>query len=306
MVNKILDFFKIKNKNKFKKNFLVFCMLIIPILNLLIFYFYVNFNSIIMAFQRNNHGQIEWSLYNFQKLFEEIGMSNSIIWQSLKNTLIFFFVGFAIINPLSLLFAYFFFKKIKGYKIFRYIFFLPSIISGAVLVTLYKYMIAPDGVIAVIMMKLFNTPVPTFLTDSRYALITIIIYVIWTGFGVNMILFSGAMKRIPQEIIDSAKIDGVSMPRELFSIVIPMIWPTISSVILFAVVGIFTASGPILLFTKGDSNTYTISYWIFEQVNDTKNYEYASAVGLFFSVLGLPIVLGIKKLLNKLDGGVEY
>lgn len=299
-------------REKFKKNGYLFVigMLIIPIINLLIFYFAVNAESIIMAFKRPLNGEMTWSFFQFQRLFQEIMSSSSVMSESLVNTLIFFVVGLFVINPLCLLFAFFFYKKVAGYKFFRFVFYLPAIISSVVLTTLYKQLLRPGNTVANLV-KMIGIAIPElgFLATEGFALAFIVLYVIWTGFGVNVILFNGAMQRIPEEVVESANIDGISLFGELFKITIPMIWPTISTILTFAFVGVFTASGPILLFTQGNYGTYTIPYFIFELVYGTKsviNLEYASAVGLFFTAIGVPIVLTARYFINKLNSVVEY
>lgn len=285
-------------------------MLAVPLTNLVIFYFAVNINSVLMAFQENLGGKTVWSGYQFTRLFKELGMSDFIITEAIRNTLVFFLLGLLIINPLSLLLAYFLYKKIIGYRIFRFVFFLPSIISATVLTALYKQLIAPGGVVALVVEALGGSvPLLGYLATEGTALTAIVIYTLWTGFGVNIILFNGAMTRIPEEVMEYARLDGVGSGRELVQIIIPLIWPTLSTIITFAFVGIFTASGPILLFTKGQYGTYTISFWIYDLVqgvNKVINLEYASAVGLFFTLIGAPIVLIVRMLINKAVDAVEY
>ena len=302
--------FKTQLKTKWADWGFIAVMLAVPLLNLLIFYFGVNINSVLLAFKENIGGETVFSLYNFQRLFKEFASSASVVNEALKNTLIFFFLSFIIITPLSLIFAYFLYKKIYGYKIFRFVFFLPSIISATVLTTLYKQLILPDGVISQLV-RLVGGEVPLlgYLATEDTALWAIVVYTLWTGFGVNIILFSGAMSKLPEEVMEYAKIDGVGTWRELVQIIIPMIWPTVSTMLTFAIVGLFTASGPILLFTKGQYGTYTISFWIFDLVqgvDGVTNFEYASAVGLFFTLVGVPIVMTVRHFINKLVEIVEY
>ena len=71
--------------------------------------------------------------------------------------------------------------------------------------------------------------------------------------------------------------------------------------LLMASISVFTASGPLLLFTKGEFDTNTISFWIYgltTGITGYTDYEYASAVGLVFTFFGLPIVLTVKKLIG--------
>lgn len=296
-----------KKGKKVSEIIFILAMLAVPIASFLLFWLYVNLNSILLAFQRPIiGGGISWGLANFEVFAHEFLQRDGIIVSALINTLIFFITNMLFILPISILICYFFYKKLHGYRVFRFILFLPSIISVTVFAALFKYIIAANGPLGILYEMVFSKQIPDFFANSSYALKTILFYCIVTSFGGNIILINGAMIRIDDAIIEAGKIDGVGMFREIFQIIIPLIWPTISTMILLAMVGIFTASGPILLFTKGGYNTYTISYWIFEQVYENQAYEYASAVGLVFTALGLPIVLGAKAILNKLLEATEY
>ena len=66
------------------------------------------------------------------------------------------------------------------------------------------------------------------------------------------------MSRVPFEIIEAAKLDGCGPAREILSIIFPLIWPTYSTQFIFALTGILSATGPILLFTNGKYGTTTI------------------------------------------------
>lgn len=288
------------------KNIFVISMLAIAIVNFVIFWIGVNFNSILYAFQQRSSGTVKYTLANFELLFREFAKPNSVIMESLLNTMIFFAINLLVIIPLSLMLSYFLYKKIWLFRFFRFVFFMPSIISAVVLTTLFRYILTPNGPIVTLLHQFGIQNAPMFFSDSRYAIWSIVAYCIWTGFGVNLILFNGAMVRIPMSVIESGKIEGVSMFKELVQIIIPMIWPTLSTVLVFTFVGIFTSSGPILLLTEGAFKTNTISYYIFDQVYNRGIIEYSSAVGLFFTVLGLPIVLSVKHIMDKIGSDVEY
>ena len=302
---------KTKRVRKFKRAGFIVAMLSVAMLNFLVFYLFVNFRSILMAFQLTDlAGNVTYSMHNFSMLFKELTLSDSIMMIAIKNTLTYFAVSLLVITPLSLVFSYFLFKQIRGYRFFRIVFFLPSIINAVVLVILYREMVSVNGPLFALLKSIFGMgeyDVPELLADSRYATPTIIAYCIWTGFGVNLILFNGAMTRIPEDVIEYGRLEGVGIFRELFAIMIPMIWPTLSTIIIFASVGIFSAGGPILLFgTNGEFKTWTISYFIFDQVFTRQIYEYASAVGLFFSAIGLPVVLLVRFFLTRIGTEVEY
>lgn len=292
-----------RKKENLEKSLFIGGMLLIPILHFIFFYIYVNFNSFLMAFQRPRYdgsGAIDWGFQNFTMFWEELVNSDSELLVCLRNTLVFFSVDILVKLPLSLLICYFIYKKVAGSKIFRAIIYLPCIVMATVFITLYKYMIGAGGPLFAIWEMLEMEPIYYFFS-SEYALKAIVFYVIYSGLGGHFILFGGAMNAIDDSIIDAGKIDGVGPFRELVSLIIPSIWPTLSTMLLMASIGVFTASGPLLLFTKGEFGTNTISFWIYgltTGITGYTDYEYASAVGLVFTVCGLPIVLTVKKLIG--------
>lgn len=287
------------SKRKLLNYGFVMSLLAVALANFAIFFVYINFDSIMLAFQVGNG---EFGLDNFRMLFADFANPLSVINQALKNTMIFFAFSMLVQFPLSVLLSYFIFRKIPLYKFFRVVFFLPSLISAVVLVNVYTYTV--QGPLTDFL-SLFMEDVPYFFSNSDYTLWMIVIFVIWSGFGINILLFSGAMSRVPIEVIEYGRMEGVGFFQELILIMIPLVWPTMSTVIVLGCVGIFNSSGPILLFTQGRYDTYTISYWIYEQTMEA-SYEYASAVGLFFTCVGLPIVLCVRWLTNKVLEDVEY
>lgn len=291
---------------RLKKTVFVWTMLFLAVINFLIFWLYVNFNSIVIAFRKPDTGK--FSLENFSRMFREMGQESSSLKGAVLNSFYYFFAGIFITFPLSLIFSYFLYKKLPFSSFFRVIFFLPSIISSVVLVTLFKYIVAVNGPIHELLNFLTGREVnyPVLLADPRYAVPTIIFYGIWTGFGLNIVLFTGAMFRIPEDIVEYDALEGVRFTRELFAIFTPMIWPTITTMLVYSTAGIFTNMANILVFTNGNFDTQTVAFFIFAQVKYSSAYNYPAAIGVFFSALGVPLVLGVKYFLERVFDSVAY
>ena len=309
---------KIKT-NSVKVNKYVFCysFVAIALIHFIVFYICVNINSILMAFKEyqgldENYNEIyAISFGNFGRIFTEFSLPDSSLYIGLINTFKYFGVNIFIVLPLTVLVAYFLYKKIYCFKFLRAVFFLPSIISGVVYISIFKSIISQYGPLYTVIEKLFGYKMPSLLNNEATATPTIIFYTVWTGIGVNMILYHGAMMRIPQSVIEVGQLEGVSRTRELFCIVLPMIWPTLSITIILAFTGIFTSSGPILLFSDstsalGANNTMTLPFYIYYLTWSARQYEYPAAIGVFFTVLGLPVVYIIRTVMSKLDPEVEY
>ncbi len=291
---------------RLRRNLFIAGMLSIAIANFLVFWLYVNFNSILMAFQQQTKGGLIWTLENFERFFRELKIADFQLGLAIKNSLLLFVSGTIISLPLGLLCAYYLYKRVPGHSMFRVIFFLPSIISAAVMVTLFKYIVMPSGPLNELLSLLCGRKVRIeWVTDEKFSMFTILFYCVWTGFGGNIVLLTGAIYRIPEDVMEYGRLEGVNMSQELFLIVIPLIWPTLSTLIITSTAGLFTASGPVLLFTEGQFKTMTLGYFIFDKVQ-LGQYYYPSAIGLVFTVIGVPLTLFVKWLCDRTFEDVQY
>ena len=299
------------------KYIFVYLMVLAAVINFFIFYVAVNLNSIMLAFREflgydeNYVEQYAWSFGNFERMFKEFSLPNSTVGVAVRNTLKYFASNVFLMIPASYLVSYLLFKKIRGYGTFRVIFFLPSIISAVVYVTVFKNFIQTFGPLYMLLEKLFGYELPPLLSDAKTATATIIVYTVWTGLGINMVLYQGAMKRVPAEVLESCEIDGGSWFHELFYIITPMVWPTVSMTIILAFTGLFNSSGPILLFSEagtvaGANDTTTIAFFIFQKTQSGGALEYPAALGIFFTLVSIPIVIVVRAVFRRLDPEVEY
>ncbi len=294
---------KMKLKRKTKDLIFICVMLAVPVAHWFVFWLGVNFNSILMAFQLPSGG---WSLLNFKDIFAEFGAIDSEIRIAVKNTLI-YFTKDVIMLPFHFIIAYFLFKKIRGYRFFQIVFYLPAIISGVAIASMFSNFIGASGPVGVLLKAIGVKEVPEFLANSDYATKTILFYTIWLGWGGHMLLFGGALARIPADVLEAGKLDGVNLFQEMFLIVLPLVWSTMSTLLILIMTGLFGASGPILLFTRGEFKTTTISYWIFDKVayQGVGAYNSVAAFGIIFTVVGVPIIMFFKYLIEKIPT-VEY
>jgi ABC-type sugar transport system permease subunit len=289
---------------KLKDTIFVYCLIALPLIEFFTIYVYINVDSFFLAFQRG--GKFA-GLENFKMLWDEVRADNSTILVAIKNTFIYFGAGL-ILFVWSIFLSYFFYKKIYAYKFFRFVLYMPAIISPVVFVALFKNLTSVNGAIA-LFIKNFNPDfrMPNLLARSETATWTMVVYVLWMGWTKNMLYLGGSLARIPLEVLESARLDGVGPWNELTKILVPLLLPTLSTLLLLDVVGILGSSGPILLFTKGDYNTTTISYWMFTLVYNTGNDQYvkASAAGICLTLIMFPVVYTMRWLIGKIDS-VEY
>lgn len=290
--------------NRFQRKQIIFVwkMLAIPILQFLVFWVYVNFDSILLAFRNIDYaggGREYWTLKNFKevvRLFKEGDMLHYGL-----NTLMFWLLSTAWAIPHSVLLTYAFHKKMAGSKVFRLMLYIPDIMCAVALAGIFQAFINSDGALGYVLEEFLQVErVPSWFQEAEFATWMLLIYKFFFGFAGHYILFSGAMANIDTEITEAAYVDGVSMWQELFYIDIPLMWPTISMVIVTSFGALFGASGPILLFTHSLKSTWTFGYWIFDQVRVYQAYYIPAALGLCFTCIAFPVAMFVKKVVNNM------
>ena len=289
-------------KSKINRNLFIFVM-VIPALYGIFKYFAVNGYSILLAFSDAEPFQTPFTLRNF-KMFMQDMKGNGILALALKNTLRYFFVGL-IQQFVCYVVAYFLYKKVPGHKIFRFAFYLPCLIAPVITTAIFMELIRVGGPVYKLVDMLFGIQYNSLLSRPETATNTIITYIFLSGIGTTYLIFLGAMNRIPKEIIEAGTLDGCSTWREFWSLVFPMTFGTYATFFLMSLCAVFTASGPILYFTQGGADTTTLGYWLFTQVMGD-SYNYPAAVGLVFTLLGIPILLITRYIINKVNPEVTY
>ena len=282
----------------------------VPVLNWLIFYVYPNASSIIMAFLDSEGNP---SLINFERLWTEFQLPTSTIRIAVQNTLITFCISVACFIP-RVLVSYFIYKKVPGYKIYRILFFLPSILFSVCVAMCFTRMVGTTGFIAQFVKNVLGLErTPELLADSQFANYTIWFNMIWLGFPGDLIIWGGTFARIPEDVLESARLDGVSWISEFTKIVVPMVWPTVALKMVLTVCGVLGASGQVYLLTKGNYGTMTLSCWLYRTLMESSGtkytsnvYNYLSAVGLVMTAISVAIALIVRKYTDKAFQDVDY
>ena len=280
---------------------MIWSVMAINIIALAVFYVYTNFSSIFMAFEEETETGIKYSFFNFKYIFDEIANPVSQIRISIKNTLTFFVVSLLITMPLTYITAFFIYKKVPGYKVHQFIFFLPAVVSPVIMTSFFKFFLYPDGPVSQLWSIIFGTKAPIFFANSDWAMKVIVFYVVWSSIGPGILMYVASMTRIPEAILESAKMEGVTFWQEVIYFIIPLTWPFVSTMLFLSLCGIMSASGPILLFTQGAANTSDLGYWMYINTVAEAQQPRAAALGLLMTAVNMPIALTFRKLANKVE-----
>ena len=294
-----------RHKKNIDRHFFVFSFMALPIFLFCIFYIYVNIESFFMAFKAvgtlpdGSVGEY-WTLDNFKTIWSILNSSSNrmgVLSEAIINTLLFNAVSFLLIIPTTTLICYFITKKIWGYRFFRAVYYLPCIITSSALVLLFKIALHHGGPLDVLFRDMgYKYP----LAEEPYAILTILAYHFLFGLGGNIIVIGGAMRSVDPQLLEAGEIDGCNWIQEFIYIILPSIWPTISTILILSVAGFLGASGPILPFTEGKYGTMTLAFYNFALVSGKgakTDYYLASAIGLCMTAISFPLAMIVKKVL---------
>ena len=302
-----------RHKRKWLKSSTIFVivMLAYSVLHFLVMWVGVNFNSILLSFKQfNRNGTYTWlsgeHLFdNFEMIFTNIGKDVDNYRSMLFSSLAFFVVSCFVTLPISLFFSYFIFKKILANGFFKVIFFLPSIIPLIILTTIYAITVGNNGPVGQILNAMGIESANLFLTHTSASWM-IWIFCVWAGIGYDVILLTAGMSRIPRDILESCKMDGVPSFKEFLRIVIPLTWSTITTLFIFGMMSVFTVFLQPWYLAPKVNTTWTIGTNIYFASKGYRALNAPAAMGLFYSLIGAPIIVGTRSLLNKFFGEVSY
>ncbi len=288
-------------KKLFNKDLLFYVlMLAFPILQFCVFYIGVNGRSFLYSFQiidGSDYSKFTWDIKPLVSAFKEL--TSKTVGAYILHSLVGFVLVYSISTVLALLFSYFIFKKLPFGNFFRVVLFLPSILSAIVMAVIFLQF--ADGAIP----EIFNFKISgLFATDStRFA--TVIFYNIFISFGTTVLMYSNAMSGISTDIIEAAKLDGCNSGREFVSVVLPNVFPTISTFAITSTAGIFVNQLSLysLFGNQAKDEVATIGYFLYRATLDVGRDETAypklCAEGLLITLVAVPLTLLVKYLLDR-------
>lgn len=289
------------------------CLVALPLLHFFIFYICINFNSILLAFKRyDTNTTYTWvNFENFKTLFVEFKTMTAYRY-AFKNSLIFFVIGTTVATTLALFFSYYIYKQAPMKNFFKVLLFMPSIIPVIAMSTIFKQF--ADSAIPSLYKILFGTKIQGLIQNPQTTMGAILFYNIWVSFGINLLMYLGAMNGISESLVEAAKLDGVTFFGEFIYITFPSIFSTFRSLLIVSIGGIFTNQARLLSFfgtTQAEETNYTIGYYLYiETVANTLNnintgLPKLSAFGLLLTAVTLPFVFGTNWLMKRIGPKTE-
>lgn len=163
-------------------------------------------------------------------------LQDKAVIQATINTFKYTIVAVPVGIILSLIVAVLLNSHIKGKSIYRTIYFLPIVSAPAAIAMVWRWMYNSEFGLFNYLLSLISIKGPSWLTDSKLALGSIIVVGIWSTLGYNMVILLAGLQEIPGTFYEAAEIDGASPVRQFFSITLPLVSPTMFFVVVTTVI----------------------------------------------------------------------
>lgn len=261
-------------------------------------YFYIPAVAIMVAFIAYPLGNaiymsfFKWNGYSSTMTFNGFAnyismFKDTVFLSSVKNTLIYGIGSTVFQQIIGLSMAVFLNSRFKGRNVLRTVIYMPAMISGIIMgYIMYFFFQYHDGVFNDIF-AIFGAEGKDWLGSSGSAIVIIMFVNIWQFVGVSMILYLAGLQGISTSYLEAAQIDGAS-PRQIFwHIELPMLLPSISSSVIYNLIGGLKLYDIIIALTGGGpaNRTHSLATYIANRYFDAEQAGYAAAIGVFSFVL---------------------
>ncbi|MHA7170987.1 carbohydrate ABC transporter permease [Arthrobacter bambusae] len=192
--------------------------------------------------------------------------------------------------------------KQRGMAVFRWIFFLPQVMTSVVIALLFKRMYAPEGPINEALRAIgLDTLAKNWLGDFTWALPAVGLIGTWVTFGFCMVLFISGAASISPDLYEAARMDGAGPIREFFSVTLPGLRGQIAVALTLTVTAALRAFDLIWITTRGGpgTSTQTPAVALYKAAFVNPNVGQAAAIGVVMAILCLAIALAITRVSEK-------
>lgn len=228
-------------------------------------------------------------LENYRDLF----FNDTYFWESIWNT----FYYTALKTPLSiigsLILAVLVNNSIKGVRVFRTIYFIPSIVTGVALSVLWLWMLNPQFGLVNILLGFFGVTGPLWLKSPEWSKPAMVLMGLWSIGGGRMLVFLAALQGIPKHLYESVEIDGGNWWSKFRNITVPLLSPIIFLWTILDVIFSLQVFTEAYVMTKGGplNSTMFFNLYLYFKAFDDYSMGYASALAWILLLITLIITL---------------
>ena len=234
----------------------------------------------------------EWiGLENYRDLFED-----DIFWKSLRVTVMYSTISVPLVLILALAMALLLNQKFAGVTFFRTVYYLPTVMSGVAVATLWKWIFNTDYGILNLLLDKIGIRGPAWLVDANWAIWALIMTSLWTVGG-SMLIFLAGLQSIPSDLYEAAEIDGAGAWNRFRNITIPLISHVTFFNLILGIIGALQVFTEAFVLTEGGPNNSTLllSVHLYRNAFEFLRMGYASAIAWVMFLIVLLLTLAVFK-----------
>ncbi len=237
-------------------------------------------------------------LKNFQMVF-----TSPDFWHSLVNVGWFMAGGFIVLMPISFMLAIIINKQYRLKRFYKTSYFLPVVLPLTAVGLMWVYLLFPEVGLVPVIMKFLHLPAINFLGDPDWAIISVVLVNEWTYAGLNMLIFSAGIVSIPQELFESAKIDGASEWQQTRYITLAMMREYFKIFSILCITGCIKHFNLVFIMTGGGPNRASEmpATLLYHEAFVYKNFGIGNAIGVFLLIAGVVLSFLTNKLFSRGD-----
>ncbi|MGA2977783.1 MAG: sugar ABC transporter permease [Spirochaetia bacterium] len=249
---------------------------------------------------------IETLVYSFfdinlvAKTLKPVGVKNFLFLvhdatfiKAVKNTLIFTLYIVTCSTAIGLVLASLFTSRMRGAAVFKAVYFAPFITSTVAAAVVWTFLYNPRFGLFNSILEIFGLPTRSWISSSKDALGSIIIFSIWKTVGYNMIIFIAGLQNIPDSFYEAGIIDGAGGIRRFFSISLPLVAPTAIFVVMYNTILALKVFDQVFVLTAGgpaDATTVVVLQ-IYKQAFENYRFGYAASMAFVLFVIIITITV---------------
>lgn len=289
---------------KIKKSKYLYIIMLVPIIYYILFH-YLPMYGVIVAFKDYNivkgvMGSPWAGLKHFQKF-----LTDDYFWKLVRNTLLLNIYGLVWGFPIPIILALLL-NEVRGGKFKRVVqtvSYLPHFISTVVVCGMVVNFLSTDGILNQIITALGGERIQ-YLMDPKYFRTIFTASGIWQTAGWTSIIYLSALTGVDQEVVEAAMIDGANRWQRIRHVTLPAIAPTISTMLIMNLGKLMNLGYEKVLLLYNGSTYETadvISTYVYRRGILSNDFSYATAVGLFQSVIGVILLISANKISKKIS-----
>ena len=277
--------------NSFYKKHTAYLFLLPAMVLLFVFFFLPFFQTILLSLQDYSNDIYNPTFAGLENY--KILLKSKEFYTTLFNTFLFLILVVPFLSIFPLIVAIFINQKIKGISIYKVLIYLPVVVSIVVVAIAFKWLYAQEGILNY-RLELIGLNSIGWLTDTKYAMLSVALVTIYKGIGYYMMIYLSALIGVPKDLYEATEVDGANEVTKHLTVTVPHLMPTIALVTTISSISALKVFAEIYVMTKGGplNSTKTLVYYIYERAFENLDLSMAAtaSVVLLFIILIFSII----------------